>query len=145
MNDELKIRNMTRDDVPEVARLERENFSQPWSEKAFYDELENPFGVTFVADINGEIAGFLNIRDVCGEIFINNIAVGENFRRKGVGQSLLVSLEEREFEFITLEVRQSNHGAICLYEKLGYEKVGQRKDFYEKPVEDAILMTKTKG
>lgn len=139
------IRNMTKADVPKVAIIEKENFSQPWSEKAFYDELENPFSVTLVADVNGEIAGFLNVRDVCGEIYINNIAVSENFRRQGLAKALLCKLEKRNFLFITLEVRKSNFGAIRLYEKLGYKKVGQRKDFYEKPVEDAILMTKTKG
>lgn len=139
------IRNMTALDVPQVANIEKLCFSQPWSEKAFYEELENPFGVTLVADIDGEIAGFLNVRDVCGEIFVNNIAVKENFRRKNIGTMLLRELENREFSFITLEVRKSNLGAISLYESLGYEKVGERKDFYEKPCENAILMTKTKG
>lgn len=138
------IRNMTESDVSAVAEIEKACFSLPWSEQAFYDELKNPYGVTFVADEDGEVAGFLNVRDVCGEIFINNVAVKENFRRKGIGEALLCELEKREFVFITLEVRESNLSAISLYEKCGYEKIGFRKNFYEKPTENAVLMTKFK-
>lgn len=136
------VRNMTADDVAEVAKIERACFSQPWSERAFFEELDNPYGVTLVADIDGKIGGFLNVRDVMGEIFINNIAVSEEFRRQGAGRELLCQLEKRKFDFITLEVRESNLGAIKLYESCGYEKVGMRKNFYEKPCENAVLMTK---
>lgn len=136
------VRNMTENDVAAVALIEKECFSMPWSEQAFCEELENPYGITLVAEIDGEIAGFLNVRNVCGEIFVNNIAVTQKFRRKGIADSLLFELEKNNFEFITLEVRESNLGAIRLYEKNGYEKVGVRKKFYEKPTEDAWLMTK---
>lgn len=138
----MVIRNMTKNDVRGVWEIEKECFSLPWSEQAFYDELSNPYGVTLVAECDGKIAGFLNVRDVCGEIYINNIAVGGDFRRKGIGRGLLSELEKREFDFITLEVRESNFPAIALYEDMGYEKIGLRKNFYEKPTENAILMTK---
>lgn len=140
----MVIENMVKDDVHGVWEIENACFSQPWSEQAFYDELINPYGITLVAKCDGVVAGFLNVRDVCGEIYINNIAVSENFRGRGLGQALLLELEKREFVFITLEVRESNLPAISLYEKMGYEKIGLRKNFYEKPVENAILMTKFK-
>lgn len=138
------IENMQKCDVLGVWKIENACFSQPWSEQAFYDELDNPYGVTLVAKREGEVAGFLNVRDVCGEIYINNIAVCEKFRGQGIAKALLSELEKREFEFITLEVRESNFSAISLYEKMGYEKIGLRKNFYEKPTENAILMTKFK-
>lgn len=135
---------MTAEDVPEVHRIEEECFSQPWSEKAFYEELENPYGRTLVAVLENKAAGFINVRSIGGEIYINNIAVSGSFRRKGVGDGLLSALEKASeaYEFITLEVRQSNIPAIRLYEKHGFRQVGKRKNFYEKPTEDAILMTK---
>lgn len=137
---------MTVGDVPEVHRIEEECFSQPWSEKAFYEELENPCGRTLVAALESEAAGFINVRSVGGEIFINNVAVREGFRRQGVGGRLLSALEKAfpDYEFITLEVRESNLPAIRLYEKHGFRQVGKRRNFYEKPTEDALLMTKGK-
>ena len=140
----MVIREMTAEDVPEVHRIEEECFSQPWSEKAFYEELENPYGRTLVAVLESKAAGFINVRSIGGEIYINNIAVSGDFRRKGVGDGLLSALEKafEAYEFITLEVRESNIPAIRLYEKHGFRQVGKRKNFYEKPTEDAILMTK---
>lgn len=138
------IKNMEKSDVPFVAEIEKECFSMPWSEQAFYDELENPYGVTLVAVVEGTVAGFLNVRDVLGEIYINNIAVKRNYRRRGIAQKLLLELEKRAYDFITLEVRESNESAIKLYEKMDYKRVGVRRNFYEKPTENAILMTKTK-
>ena len=73
------------------------------------------------------------------------MAVSAFYRRKGIAQLLMGKLWEctEEFAaFVTLEVRESNLPAISLYEKLGYERVGLRKNFYSSPVENAVLMTK---
>lgn len=139
----MNIRQMTAKDVFGVWEIENACFSMPWSEKDFYDELENPFGLTFVAEEKGEIIGFVNLRKIGGELYINNVAVKEGSRKKGVAKMLLSQIENEDYDFITLEVRESNLPAIRLYESAGYERVGIRKNFYEKPVENALLMTKT--
>ena len=143
---------MSKDHIKAVSQIERECFSNAWSENAFYQELENPMSLTLVAlhinDVlsNETVAGFINVRIVNGEVYINNIAVSQPFRRMGFGKGLLLSLEDaarsENASFITLEVRESNFAAISLYASLGYKTVGKRKGFYRDPVENAVLMTK---
>ena len=80
------------------------------------------------------------------EVCISNVAVLPEYRRKGIAKALLNALYERvkpNASFITLEVRESNLGAIALYSELGYKNVGMRKNFYSDPTENAILMTLT--
>ena len=139
----VKIVPMTKNTVSGVAQVEKACFSDPWSEKAFHDELKNPDAVTLVA-LAEQVAGFVNARKVSGEVYINNIAVAEPFRRQCVGDKLLRALEGvvHPYEFITLEVRKSNFAAQKLYEKLGYKPVGERRNFYASPTENAVLMTK---
>ena len=76
---------------------------------------------------------------------LDNIAVAPEHRRRGVAEALLSALEAmgraRALSFITLEVRASNQAAVALYEKHGFARVGRRTNYYEKPREDAILMT----
>ncbi|NLZ46765.1 MAG: ribosomal protein S18-alanine N-acetyltransferase [Clostridiales bacterium] len=140
----MNIRRMEMNDVPQVANIEKECFSQPWSENAIAEEIENPFGLTLVAYDDKTIAGFINVRVVGAEIYINNIAVVENYRGMGVAEELLTVMEQEvsSCEFLTLEVRKSNIPAQNLYKKFGYVEVGMRRDFYEKPTEDALIMTK---
>ena len=127
-----------------VAAIEAQCFSQPWSEKTFFEELSNPNAHTYLALDGGEAAGFLSVWEVCGEVSVNNIAVLEKFRRKGIARALMEKMlcDLKEAESVTLEVRRSNAAAIALYEVFGFEKVGERKGFYSQPTEDAILMTK---
>lgn len=144
-------KQMQKEHLKAVSQIEKECFSRPWSEAAFYDELENPLSLTVVAiytDSSKEqtVAGFVNVRIIGNEVYINNIAVSENFRRKGIGKGLLTSLEKiaesKNAAFITLEVRESNSPAVSLYASLGYLTAGKRKKFYRDPIEDALLMTK---
>jgi ribosomal-protein-alanine N-acetyltransferase len=142
----IKIRHMKRSDIKQVAEIERECFSLPWSESAFEEELALSSAIIFAAVFEKKIIGFVSARIVLDEVYINNIAVTADFRKKGVGRLLLSDLEEYVrpmAAFITLEVRASNKAAKKLYEASGYKAVGIRKNFYEKPIEDAILMTKT--
>lgn len=140
---QIQIQPMTRETVPGVAALERSCFTQPWSEEAFYAELDNSHAVTLVA-VADSVAGFVNARNLFGDVYINNIAVAEAFRRRKIAERLLLALEERikPFIFITLEVRKSNLPAQKLYEKMGYAVAGERKGFYSSPAENALLMTK---
>ena len=73
------------------------------------------------------------------------MAVSPDARRRGIGDALVSGILERakklQLSFVTLEVRESNQGAIALYRKHGFMAVGRRKNYYEQPREDAILMT----
>lgn len=142
---DLVIEKMTVAHIEEIARLEKECFSSPWSESGLKSELNNNFARFFVALLNGEIAGYVGSHNVLGEVYITNVAVFPEFRRNGVGKALVEFLVDKmkteNAEFVTLEVRESNINAISLYGKCGFQKVGKRKDFYEKPREDAVLMT----
>ena len=139
------IEKMSPSHVGEIARLEKECFSTPWSEDGLKSELNNAFARFFVATYAGEIAGYVGAHNVLGEVYITNVAVFEKFRRKGIAKKLIDALLEsakaENGNFVTLEVRKSNIPAVSLYEKCGFEKVGERKNFYEKPRENAVLMT----
>ena len=141
----LNIKKMTIAHIEEIAKLEEECFSSPWSEDGLKSELDNKFARFFVAFLNGKMAGYIGSHNILGEVYITNVAVFSEFRRNGVGKALVEYLVEQmkteKADFVTLEVRKSNLSAISLYEKCGFRKVGERKDFYEKPREDGILMT----
>lgn len=148
----MEILPMGSEHVSGVAAVSRECFSMPWSEKAIREELTSPLAVTFVAvekesGLPGGVVGFINACFVMDEGYVNNIAVTERFRRKHTGTLLLEKMiscgKSRELAFLTLEVRVGNQPAIALYEAMGFLPVGRRKNFYQKPVEDAFLYTLT--
>lgn len=134
------------DDVKNVAEVEKESFSMPWSESAFLESLSYDHTVFLVAeDIeNSEILGYVGMYKVFNEADITNIAVRQKHRGKKIGERLMKEIKEYATKCsvsdIMLEVRESNEIAISLYEKMGFEKAGMRKNFYEKPAEDAIVM-----
>lgn len=137
---------MARDHIPALAQLERECFADPWSESGIGAELENPLAVFRTAvSASGEVMGYAGMTHVLDEGYIDNIAVGEPFRRKGVAASLLKELisyaREKDMAFLTLEVRRSNLGAQALYRKCGFKEKGIRPGFYVHPAEDAVIMT----
>lgn len=143
--DRIVVLPMTKNDIMQVAEIEKECFSMPWSVQAFELELEKTDAVTLVAHCESKVVGFVNVNIVLDEMYLNNIAVTSSYRGAGIGGILLKSLEEiarMRVSFITLEVRASNEAAKSLYQRSGFEIVGRRKNFYEKPLEDAILMTK---
>jgi ribosomal-protein-alanine N-acetyltransferase len=140
----ILIRKMNPDDVGRVRKIEEAVFSLPWSEKSFADACTNPNNVYLVCEYDGEIAGYCGMWTVMGEGNITNMAVSVDFRRRGIGESLMRALHEEGsrmgVDTFFLEVRESNASAISLYKKMGYTEAGKRKRFYEKPVEDAIVM-----
>ncbi len=142
----FKITEMTAKHIPQIALLEKECFSQPWSENALLQELENKGSHFLVAETDSDVAGYIGVQEICGEAYITNVAVFSEFRKNGIGKALIDAACKGAFqrycEFITLEVRQSNQGAISLYEASDFEKVGIRKNFYSHPTEDAVLYTK---
>ena len=143
----IQVVTMAEEHISALAQLERECFSDPWSEKALTEELRNPNAVFRVALIDGEVAGYVGMLHVLDEGDICNVAVFDRFRRKGVASALIQHLVdygvENQLSFITLEVRESNIGAQKFYETMGFETIGVRKNFYDNPKEHAILMNKT--
>ena len=142
----LKIREMEKQDLKQVCDLEKEIFSLPWSRDGFLFSMNFPYEICLIADLEGAIAGYGVLMISFDEATISNITVGEPFRGQGIGEKLLRELirrgREKGAERFTLEVRVSNSNAISLYRKLGFESVGVRKGFYEKPREDALIMWK---
>ena len=144
---EIKIRKMTKEDVPAAALLEQECFSEPWSEDAYLRTLADENAIYLVAETEDkELAGMCGLLDILGEGDISNVAVAESFRRQGIGESMLTELlklgKERGITAFTLEVRASNEAAIGLYGKFGFVSEGRRKNFYKKPEEDALILWK---
>lgn len=137
---------MKLDHIPAVARLERENFSLPWSENAIKGELDRPLSLWIVAVDNGEVVGYIGSQIVPDEADMMNVAVSSTHRRMGIGRELvcrLVSaLKEQGIRSLSLEVRVSNEPACALYEKLGFVVVGRRPNYYQKPKEDAFILRK---
>lgn len=143
---DFRLLPMDRSTVPDVAAIERECFSQPWSEDMLAEELynDNASFIVAVAD-DGTVLGYAGLTVVLDEGYINNIAVKSQYRRMGVADALLgtfINFAEDHLAFLTLEVRASNDKAISLYTKNGFVQEGRRKDYYKAPKEDAIIMTR---
>ena len=140
-----KLTPMTEEHIPQVAALERACFSRPWSEDSLRSELWNDAAVIIVAEgEDGTVIGYAGLQTVLDEGYITNVAVDERFRRQGVADELVaafVRFGQAKLAFLTLEVRASNDPAIALYAKHGFGEVGRRKNYYEDPKEDAVLMT----
>ena len=137
----MEIIKMEKSDAAELAELDKICFAVPWSEKSFSDEAENALAKYFVAKDNGKIVGYGGIWIVADEGQITNIAVLPEMRRCGVASKLLEKLLDAAKDMpVVLEVRKSNDAAITLYEKYGFSKIGERKNFYHSPVENAIIM-----
>ena len=143
----VRILPMTADHLDEVAELERICFSMPWSRKMLAEELDNALSAFLVAlDDEGRVTGYAGLQVVLDEGYITNVAVRPDCRRRGVaGKLLQVFLDFAQgnrLAFLTLEVRASNYDAIALYGSRGFRSVGQRKNYYEHPKEDALIMTR---
>ncbi len=140
----MEIRRMTEEDISEVIAIEQENFSEPWREEDFRSSLSDEKNNYLVAVIGGHVVGYCGCWGVAGEGDIYNVAVKKEFRRQHIGKKLLKTLiqisSEKGITSFTLEVRASNTAAITLYQALGFESAGLRKDFYSKPKEDAVIM-----
>ena len=132
--------------VAQVAALEKQCFSEPWSENSVASELSNPLSLWLVAMDGDALAGYVGSQSVMGESDMMNIAVDAHYRRQGIAQAmveaLVTQLREKGNHSLTLEVRISNQPAIALYEKLGFEQVGKRLNYYRNPKEDALILRK---
>lgn len=155
-----KIVRATVADIAEIADMERRCFPFPWSYDSIYYELSNPIAESWVALVESGgtteeennnkyvYAGYINYRIISDEIHIGNIAVLPQFRRRGIARALINRLftqaKAHQADKITLEVRVSNTAAATLYQSLGFEAAGIRKEYYEDG-EDALIMWRYDG
>jgi [ribosomal protein S18]-alanine N-acetyltransferase len=141
------IRRMKVGDLPAVREIERQSFSNPWSDNTFRGEIQNTaisFPMVAVRRPGEEVVGYIVFWLIREDAQVNNIAVQPGCRGLGLGEAMMRYAIARSLEAgatrITLEVRQSNAPALTLYRKLGFEILGTRKNYYTKPDEDAYVM-----
>ncbi len=155
---EIELNNLVKEDVEEVARIENETFTEPWSKNAIVDTLnEEKMNRTIVAKKiyknfdeeieNSKVLGYIIFSVSEYETSLFSIAVKEEYRGCGIGEKLIFEMikiaKNNHSPLIFLEVRKSNEKAISLYKKVGFSIIGERKHFYRKPLEDAYMMRLT--
>ena len=140
----INIREAIENDIDAMVNIETASFSVPWSRTAFEESFENRYTKMFVAEDEDKVVGYSVIGLIVPDAEILNVAVEESYRRQGIGEMLIDSLialgDKEDVSDFFLEVRASNEPAIELYRKKGMEVIGRRKDYYDMPVEDAVLM-----
>ncbi|MBW2675077.1 MAG: ribosomal protein S18-alanine N-acetyltransferase [Deltaproteobacteria bacterium] len=141
---DIEIRDMEVDDLNDVLVIERASFPTPWSRGIFLGEAEHPFCHDLVALVEGRIAGYICFAIVCDEIHLRNLAVHQDWKRRGVASMLLSRMitisSAEEARYSTLEVRRSNGAALELYKRFGFVVEGVRPFYYSDTNEDALIM-----
>lgn len=142
----IRFEQMTAAHTAQIAELEKICFSDPWSERSIASEIDNPLSWWLVAVDENKVVGYIGSQTVIDQTDIMNVAVAPGYRRQGIGEKLVELLAEHlkgaGVKAVLLEVRISNAPAICLYEKLGFQAVGLRKNYYANPREDGMIMRK---
>ena len=137
------IREGSRADIPAFCKLEEECFADPWTQKGFEDSFSGSCFRCLAAEKDGVVCGYVGMLLIDGEAEITNVAVSRNHRREGIGAALIRALLAMDgVTRVLLDVRESNLAARGLYEKMGFAVDGVRKNFYRKPTENAILMSR---
>ena len=142
----VEIRPMRSEDLPEVLRIERETFSNPWPRGEFVEAISEPDCQAIVGRVNGRLTGYAMAWFLSEEVHIGNLAVAETHRGKNIGSALLQVILKKagqeRMARLTLEVRVSNEAAQSLYRAHGFREVAIRKAYYLRPMEDALVMMK---
>jgi len=139
---------MTESDITEIAELESAIFSDSWPVISFQEASDDPLALNLVASIKGEsaICAYLCAQIILDEVHIHNIAVIEDYRRQGIGKTLLEYAEAagrgKGADSAILEVRVDNEPALAMYTHLGYRRIGRRRRYYRNPVCDALVLLK---
>ena len=145
----LTVRNMIESDVEAIASMESTVFSDAWTAKSIEDTYNQSQAFIVVAELDDKPAGYCMVYFVLDEGEIARIAVDDRFRRQGVGRKILEQVEiickEKGITRLMLDVRESNKSAQDFYTSMGFEEDGIRKNFYELPKENAVLMSKALG
>ena len=146
----IEIRRLEERDIASVAEIERLCFDEPWSEKSLRLLLQVK-NVGFVVEIDGFVAAYGGMVTVLDEGQITNIATHPDYRRRGLAKQIMDAIDsfsvENEIVYLSLEVREQNFAARSLYLSCGWREAGIRKNFYSKPLDNAVVMIKefTKG
>ena len=144
----INIVPMTADHLDELEKLERICFSRPWSKKMLGEELENDCAAFLVAEEpeTHRVLGYAGVLVMADEGYITNVAVFPDDRRQGIAAQIIKVFCDfaagNHLSFLTLEVRPTNTAAIELYRSFGFEEVGRRKNYYDLPKEDALILTR---
>ena len=150
---EIYIERMTEHDLLEVVQIEELSGLSRWGWAAYYAELQgaNRDLMLVARPLKSPtpeappIAGYIVARETAGELHINNFAVRSEFRRRGIGATLLNQVlheaRRRKATAAFLEVRSTNHTAQALYEKCGFRAIARRANYYSEPKEDAVVMS----
>lgn len=140
---------MQLDDLEQVMTIEEANFSVPWTETGFFTFLLREDTLFLVAEEGEKILGYCGVVTVQDEGDITNVAVEKNSQNQGIGKKLLEEMFQRTQKAgvcrLFLEVRAGNAAALHLYEKMGFVQMGIRKNYYEQPVEDGVVMKREKA
>ena len=135
----IRVRIAKSSDLDDIYELDVQTFAMPWSKEALsYDILENDNAFVIVAEYEGEFAGYADIWTVLDEADLNSIAVRVDFRRKGIGDAIMLAMTEM----------LSANGvatAIKLYKKYGFNECGVRPGYYLDNGEDALIMKRETG
>lgn len=142
----MEIIKMNEAHISAIAEIERLCFSDPWSESSIAAELTGRLSHWLVAVEGEQLLGYIGSQSVLGQSDMMNVAVHPDHRRRGIAEALILALsadlKAAGNQSLTLEVRASNTPAIALYEKLGFDTVGRRPNYYRHPKEDALIMRK---
>ncbi len=141
----LQIEQMNVEDLLKISQILYSDFDNFWTVETFKQELENPNTYYVVAKIDSEIVGFGGIYQILTEMQLNYIVTKKEKRNLGIASQILDNLisfaNNKNIEYITLEVNEKNTNAIKLYEKFGFKQIGLRKKYYNN-IDNAILMQK---
>ncbi len=140
---QVLIRRARAADLERVAAIEEQSFPTPWSRDLLASELDQPGSIYIVAERGGEVAGFVGLWHVMDEGHICTLAVDPDHRGCGIGEMLVLSALNAAVDVgadaVHLEYRVGNDPAARLYAKLGFKRVGVRKNYYTDTGEDAVL------
>lgn len=151
--DEILITRMTEHDLLEVVEIEEQSGLSRWGWAAYYAELQGTNrDLMLIARVakapiieHQRIAGYIVARESAGELHINNVAVRDQYRRRGIGSALLGRIMETarrlKVKVAFLEVRSGNDAARALYERTGFRAIARRPNYYSDPREDAVVMS----
>jgi len=127
-------------DIDAINALEKECFTDAWSEALISNMFSNSYDKIYVLEDEEKVVGYINTRDIGGDVDLMALCVSPEHRRKGYAGKLMERILCDPYNQIILEVRDSNEAAIRLYEKYGFEKFARRERYYSNPDEDAIIM-----
>jgi ribosomal-protein-alanine N-acetyltransferase len=140
----LHMAPMSKADLEEVIQLEERAFTSPWTRNMYLRELEKGEGCYIICRCDGILLGYGGVLVIMDEAHVMTLAVGEDYRRRGMAMCMLLELmsraESKGARFLTLEVRKSNQAAIALYSRAGFQIMGERKHYYIDNLENALIM-----